>query len=231
MQVKSILRMERPAVTEDALLRILHMPADTDPEDIGTIRDMLAQASALAVPKAVYDVAPISEKGDGYVTVGDVTIRSPLVRENLDGAGRIVPFVATCGAELEEWSRAYDGDPLKQYWADGIKLLYLSVIRAEMTQTVRRSYFPSGDMSAMSPGSLAAWPLTEQAKVFRLLGGVTEDIGVKLTDSFLMLPSKSSSGFFFSARTHYENCRLCPMANCPNRRAEYDPAAGSHTIA
>ena len=222
--MKSILRLERPAVTEDALLRILRMPADADEEDIRTIREMLAQASARAVPKAVYDVAFISDKGDHYVKIRDVTIRSPLVRENLDGVNRIVPFVVTCGTELEEWSRAYDGDPLTQYWADGIKLLYLSVMRGEMTRAVRRMYFPVADMSAMSPGSLAAWPLTEQAKVFRLLGGVTEDIGVRLTDSFLMLPSKSASGFFFSARTHYENCRLCPM-NCPNRRAAYDPAA------
>ena len=62
--MKSILRLERPAVTEDALLRILRMPADADEEDIRTIREMLAQASARAVPKAVYDVAFISDKGD-----------------------------------------------------------------------------------------------------------------------------------------------------------------------
>ena len=214
-----VLRLEQPSVTEEALFRILKMDPD-DSEFAGDIRAMFQEASALAVPKGMYSLCQVTEKGADYVVAGQVRIKSQLVRKNLDKTDRIVPFVATCGAELEEWSRAYT-DPLEAYWADGIKLLYLGEIRKALSEEIRNRYFPVGDMSAMSPGSLPAWPLPAQKTLFSLLGTVTEDIGVSLTESFLMQPSKSSSGFFFSAEHHYVNCAYCPMPNCPNRSAPY----------
>lgn len=216
----TVLRLEQPSVTEEALFRSLKMdPADD--EFAGDIRAMFREASSLAVPKGMYTMCQITEKGDDFVLAGTVRITSQLVRKNLEKTDRIVPFVATCGVELEEWSRKYT-DPLEGYWADGIKLLYLQQIRKALSEEIRSRYFPVGDMSAMTPGSLPAWPLPAQKTVFSLLGSVTEDTGVFLTESFLMRPSKSSSGFFFSAQRHYVNCTYCPMPNCPNRGAPYE---------
>ena len=80
---------------------------------------------------------------------------------------------------------------------------------------------PDTIMSKMNPGSLKEWPLVSQKVLFNIIGNVFEDVGVSLTDSCLMLPSKSVSGFFFSSKEFYENCQLCPIINCPSRRAEY----------
>ena len=49
-----------------------------------------------------------------------------------------------------------------------------------------------------------------------------EDIGVELTDTFLMLPVKSGSGLLFETEQSYENCSMCPRTDCPNRRAQFD---------
>ncbi len=214
-----IIRLEQPAVQEDALFRILKM----DPEDEAfseDIRAMFRHAASMAVPKAVYTLSPVTEKGDGFVTAGGVRIESALVRKNLDQADRIAPFAATCGVELEEWSRAYD-DPLEAYWADGIKMLYLGLARQAVTAEIRSRFFPVGDMSCMTPGSLPAWPLPAQRTLFTLLHSGASQIGISLTESFLMQPSKSVSGFYFSARHHYENCTYCPMPHCPGRSAPY----------
>ena len=214
-----MIQLEHPPVTEDALFRILKMDPGDD-EFAGDIRAMFQEASALAVPKGMYALCQVTEKGADFVVAEQIQIKSSLVRKNLDKTDRIVPFVTTCGVELEEWSRTYT-DPLEAYWADGIKLLYLHEIRKALSEEIRNRYFPVGDMSAMTPGSLPAWPLPAQKTIFSLLGTVTEDIGVSLTESFLMQPSKSSSGFFFSAERHYVNCAYCPMPNCPNRSAPY----------
>jgi hypothetical protein len=77
-------------------------------------------------------------------------------------------------------------------------------------------------LSRMNPGSLPDWPLSEQKQLFTLLGEGPQSIGIRLTDSFLMLPIKSVSGIWFPSEATYENCQLCPREQCPGRRAPYD---------
>ncbi len=221
--MQKALCLDHPPVDEETLFRQLRIPPDAEPEDRERLREMLRGAAAVAYPKAVYALCPVGHKAPGQVEIGGRIIRSELVSRNLANANRVVAYVATCGVELEAWSQQYAGDLLEEYWADGIKLLYLGRIRQALTEEVRRAYFPTGDLSVMSPGSLSQWPLTEQCVLFSLLDGVTQATGVQLTGTCLMLPSKSVSGFFFSAETHYENCRLCLMPDCPGRRAPYQP--------
>jgi hypothetical protein len=58
--------------------------------------------------------------------------------------------------------------------------------------------------------------------LFGLLGDVEAAVGVRLTESFLMLPNKTVSGLVFPTTTSFASCQLCPRAVCPNRRAPYD---------
>lgn len=162
-----MIQLEHPPVTEDSLFRILKMDPGDD-EFAGDIRAMFQEASALAVPKGMYALCQVTEKGADFVVAEQIQIKSSLVRKNLDKTDRIVPFVTTCGVELEEWSRTYT-DPLEAYWADGIKLLYLHEIRKALSEEIRNRYFPVGDMSVMTPGSLPAWPLPAQKRCFPCL--------------------------------------------------------------
>lgn len=209
------------SITNEALLKKLHLPDDPDDEDYQKATSMLKEAAACSRPKFVYGIAPIEEKGDDYIVAAGHRLVSPLIRKNLDKTHRIIPYVATCGVEVDQWSRQFT-DMLENFWADEIKNMILAQVIKTMRKTVREKFFGTSDMSIMSPGSLAAWPVTEQTSLFELIGNVQEDTGVVLTDSYLMLPSKSVSGFYFSSETHYENCRLCPMPDCPNRSAKYE---------
>jgi hypothetical protein len=38
-----------------------------------------------------------------------------------------------------------------------------------------------------------------------------------------MTPNKTTSGLLFSSEENYYNCQLCPMEDCPGRRAPHDP--------
>lgn len=80
-----------------------------------------------------------------------------------------------------------------------------------------------GGTSTMAPGSLGDWPIQQQKPLFQLLGDTEAMIGVRLTESFLMLPSKSVSGIWFPTQTRFESCQLCPGQRCPNRRAPHAP--------
>ena len=82
---------------------------------------------AVAAPKAVYACLPVS-LCEGGVTVGDVVIDAPFVVEKLAPCSFAVPYVGTCGAEVEAWSESL-ADPLERYWADRLKLLLLGRVQ------------------------------------------------------------------------------------------------------
>ncbi len=219
--MKTFLAQQLPIKLEAApLLKKLRIAADPHDEDFQSFSRMLDEARAIARPQYAYGIAAVEEKGTDTVLIEGRLIKSSLVRQNLDQTHRVFPYIATCGSELDRWSQAYT-DLLENYWADEIKNRALQLAIMAMRQTVKETYFVGQDLSQMSPGSLPEWPLPEQAFLFDLLQEEAAAMEVRLTDSFLMVPSKSVSGFYFTSQSHFENCRLCPMPNCPNRRVPY----------
>jgi len=186
-----------------------------------TIERLAEEAQAIAKPKAFYKVAAIDQKETDHVIIDGITFRSRVLRINLEQAYRVFPGVATCGVELDEWVASKD-DMLDQFYADAIAgfALYSAT---EAVETHIKGHFRPDGLSQMNPGSLEDWPLTEQTSLFSLLGDPQERIGVTLMPSMLMLPTKSVSGIWFPLAESFESCQLCPMPDCPGRRAPYDP--------
>lgn len=185
--------------------------------------DLVDACLAVAAPKAVYACLPVSACDDG-ICVGDVVIDAPFVVEKLLPCSFAVPYVGTCGAEAEAWAESLT-DPLERYWADKLKLMLLGSVQRELREEIRATHFAESEhMASLNPGSLPQWPISEQTKLFAMLKGGADAIGVILKESFLMVPTKSGSGIYFAHNEHYENCMLCPRVDCPNRRA---PFAGS----
>lgn len=187
---------------------------------VAHLKHLVDQAEAIANPKAIYRMAFIEERGDDYVVVDGVRLTSRVVRVNLADAQRLFAYVATCGVELEEWAHQID-DMLQRFWAEAINEMVLHSAGLALREHLLHVY-QIGNASTMNPGSLADWPLAEQRKLFSLLDNTAETIGVQLTESLLMLPTKSVSGILFPTEETFASCQLCPRDPCPNRRAPYD---------
>jgi hypothetical protein len=181
---------------------------------------MAAQAQAAARPKVLYRVSLAEPAGDQAVVVDGVRFTSRVLRVNLADAHRVFPFLGTCGAEMAAWAAAYD-DLLESFWA-GLMMEQALYAALQFFEAHIEKLYQPGTMASMNPGSLEDWPLSEQAPMFALLGDTRQQIGVRLTDSMLMVPAKSVSGILFPAEESYANCQLCPREVCPNRRAPYD---------
>lgn len=200
----------------------LRLPRDGD--DFNLLRRLLEEAAAAGAPRAVYRACRVAERGEDSVVLGGKEFRSRVLAVNLADAHRVFAYVATCGPALERWSTGH-ADPLSAWLADYAKTVALEAARTFVFRHVRETWrMPK--LSAMAPGSLPDWPLTQQQPLFQLLGDVAGTAGVVLTDSCLMLPTKSVSGILFPAATDFSSCLLCPRENCPGRRAPWDPALG-----
>lgn len=204
------------------LLKHLHFEEDSAQAEIA--EELLDEAKEVASPKSLIKVLPVA-LGEETITIGDVEITYPYVRKMLAGNEKVAAYITTCGEELENWSKTKKGDPLEEFIADAVKLVYLYNVQKPLREMVIKDVFPgTGHLAALNPGSLEMWPISEQKKLFSMLGGedeVREKIGVTLAESFLMYPTKTTSGVFFLSEVEYENCELCPRLTCPNRRARY----------
>jgi hypothetical protein len=183
---------------------------------------LIAEALALAEPRAAYTVGYIDEKRDAETVIDGRLFKSRVLRKNLDAVNRVFAAVVTLGGRLEA---AADGRPdmLEKYYLDAIANIALAEARTQLIGHLC-ARFGLEKISWMSPGSLADWPIDEQRPLFALLDGVEQAIGVTLTESLLMLPRKSVSGIFFPSETTFFSCRLCPRERCEGRKARYDEA-------
>lgn len=202
----------------EELLPMLNIKPGSDFD--GRLRFLLGEALRVARPKAVYKLSSVEHRDDGIVMIDDVQIQSRVMQINLKECHRAFPFIATCGTELEDWSKTLD-NTLESFWGNTISLLALHAAMDAFQKHLRKTY-ETGMTSSMNPGSLDDWPLLEQHKIFSLLSGASAEIGVRLTRSAMMIPLKSVSGLEFESGEKFHNCQLCSRENCPVRRAPYD---------
>jgi hypothetical protein len=201
-------------------MRAGHVRADTGDER--EFKELVDTARELGRPKALYEACFIDARGPETVTISGITFTSPVLRRNLEKAERVFAFVATCGHELDE-VRLPAGDYLKGFWWDAIKASLLRSAREHLERELAQR-FALGKTAVMNPGSGDAnvWPIEQQKELFSLLGDVRGQIGVRLTDSFLMVPNKTVSGVRFPTEVDFRSCQLCHRPGCPSRGAAFD---------
>ena len=200
--------------------RLRLAPGSDEAREFGVL---LERARAVGRPKALYTTAFVAARRGATVVLNAETFASPVLARNLRSVERVFPYVATCGVE-------YDALPLPEesmlcrFWLDEIKAEALEQAHAALRRRIEEQFRP-GKLAGMNPGAsgIAIWSITDQRPLFRLLGDVEGLIGVRLTESCLMIPNKSLSGLFFTSEFGVDNCAVCPRAGCRGRRAPYDP--------
>ena len=205
-------------IDPDALMTTLRLKASAG--HVAEIERLAQTAQRIGRPKGMYKVAYIEAKGEDFIDLGGPVFTSRVLRVNVEQAHKVFPYIVTCGMELHEWARSID-DLLQRFWAEAIGEMALrSAVRFLEKHLTEQYQF--SQLSRMNPGSLADWPLEEQRVLFELLGDTQAAIGVRLTDSLLMVPTKSVSGVWFPTEESFASCQLCPREDCRGRRAPYD---------
>jgi hypothetical protein len=195
--------------------------AETYPELHEELARFVDQASACARPKAGFSVAFIDDRAGDRVVIGGEHFQSEILAENLAEINRVFPYVATCGTELDSLDLS-GFDPFASFWHATIKAMALDAAYRELGRQMRET-FGIERMSSMNPGSgnVDVWPIEQQRPLFALLGDAEGELGVRLTESFLMVPDKTVSGIFFASDVLYVNCQSCEREVCPDRRAPF----------
>ena len=215
----------RIVLTDIAFTPALSMVSDGkfykgDEKDPALLR-LLERCKAAAKPKAIAVCLEVSHDAEGRVTaIGGEPMCSPILDEQLKDLHRVFAYVATCGTEMANVD--YEGSDevrraLLSFCLGGMHAA-MDALTKELTER-----YHLGKTGVLNPGSLPEWPLSEQPKLFRLLGDVTGDIGVTLEKNNFMSPLATSSGLLFETEKDYQNCSYCTNLRCVIRRAPYEP--------
>jgi hypothetical protein len=202
------------------LMKQVHIEHGSD--DAEDLRALVDMAMKVGKPKAAYAVSFVEGRDGDTVVVGGIAFTSRTLSRNLASSERVFPLVATCGQEMDEAYPAR-GDMLKEFWWDSIKAHLLGAAHKHLNDHLHRT-FRLGKTSTMRPGSgdASVWPIEQQRGLFSLLGDVEQAIGVRLTDSFLMVPNKTTSGILFPTEVDFRSCEVCHRENCPSRHAPFN---------
>jgi len=144
-----------------------------------------------------------------------------IVYQQLKKSEHIAVFVCTAGNGVSYWSRQImSAEPLKGYIADILGSVVVEAAIDAIQKKLEEEMKQAGlkITNRYSPG-YCGWHTGEQHKLFGLL---PDNIcGIQLTESALMLPVKSVSGFIgigANVRFNSYTCRICDAKFCVYRK-------------
>lgn len=198
-------------------------------------RRSIERALELAEPAALYelyDVGSVSE--DRLILANGQSFSSRLIVHQLGRARKLAVAVCTVGPRLPAASTAAfsGGDSMMGFLLDTAGSLAVGNVAMGLLRHVAQVAEGLGLSASFSiaPGS-AECTLEDQRVVFGLLP--TQDIGVRLTDSLVMVPIKSVSlvvgiGVEMPSQLEHSQCEFCPRREtCPSSRLRQ----GDHNLA
>jgi hypothetical protein len=170
-------------------------PAQASASLVAGAQEVLGEAQALIVPAALYTILPVNDFEHKQVTLENgTTLNGSLVARALAGATQVAIAVCTIGPALDERMSALfaAGDSLQAVALEGAGVAAIRQVSMQVGVRICDAATARGLSVGMraSPGQ-EGWSIQQQRLIFGLVP--TQEIGVQLTPSCLMLPQKSVS--------------------------------------
>jgi len=193
------------------------------PRLVAAVDRIIERVPALAHPRAVYEVHETARDDDGATMISGKRFEGTILRRVLTGSDLAALYAVTLGPELDaESSRlAAGGDVLSSVLLDTAGTLILAVASRSLIERIYTTEAAARGCAVTHPfgPGQCRWDLAEQRVLFDLIA--PSQVGISLTDTFLMIPKKSVSGIIGIGKPGEiftsTPCRLCDRKDCPGR--------------
>lgn len=203
-----------PKLDEREVLRYAGVRGEADENVAALLRECLKEAETAFSYRVCYCEMTVEKALSVF--------GKECLAERFESAEKIVVFAATVGLEIDRLTKKYAG-------ISTAKALLFQALGAERIESLcnafcedmRRKYEAKGwhIHPRFSPG-YGKFPLEKQTEIFALLD-CPKTIGVTLSDSLLMSPTKSVTALFAIGKTPYEEiiaCARCEKTDCNYRK-------------
>lgn len=194
-----------------------------DDQTLGLIADSFGNLRILSSRKSVYRIFDLEQEGGETVRFGSLTVKSKSLGKNLRGCDKIVLFGATLGIGVDQLlSRTSKTDMAKTVVLQACAAALLEEYCDECQERIRQEMESEGRYlrPRFSPG-YGDFPIECQRDLVRMLD-CAKSIGLTLTESCMMAPSKSVTAVIGAGRAavrcHRQGCESCEKLDCIYRR-------------
>lgn len=197
-------------------------PADAD--TLSLLQEVAEAAHTCIQPKSIYKEVALHRVTDEDAEIGGIVFHSRKLQAHLKDSDRILVFAATLGANADTLVRRYAaGNTAKAAVAQAVLAAMIEHYCDEICDRIADEEAKNGYFlrPRFSPG-YADLELSAQRSLFSLLE-ITKRIGITLTDTCLMLPTKSVTAFIGLSKTKScktESCEICTDTECAYRKED-----------
>jgi hypothetical protein len=193
---------------EREILRYAMLPSFAPPPEELPLEECLKAAKGAALCRAVWRRYPVSRDGE-TLDLGFARTESTDLRRHLEGCGEILLFACTAGAETDRRiARAKLQSPAKGLLMHAIGAQQVEGACDRLCRQLAE-LFPDRQLTDRYSPGYGDLPLAMQREVFAALD-CERTIGVTLTESLLMTPSKSVTAIIGMK----EREQACDSRNC-----------------
>lgn len=222
MLIERSVRVESLNITHKDIYIAMGYRNDTpDADTVHLIDEVLSDITKIGVVRYIYFVSEAQILSDAEVKIGDTAFSlGGNIGQYLQGVQKACLYVSTAGREYDDYlqEQKHSGDILREFIADAIGTVLAELSSSLIAEELEREY--NLKVSAPYSPGYCGWNISEQEKLFALFPATP--CGVTLSESFLMSPVKSVSGFFGlgdDSLKRPKHCDLCNNLNCFKRRA------------
>ncbi len=194
-----------------------------DDQILGLIADSFESLRTVSSRKSVYRIFDLEQEDGETVRFGSLTVKSKNLGKNLRGCDKIVLFGATLGIGVDQLlSRTSKTDMAKTVVLQACAAALLEEYCDECQERIREEMESEGRYlrPRFSPG-YGDFSIECQRDLVRMLD-CAKSIGLTLTESCMMAPSKSVTAVIGAGRAavrcHRQGCESCEKIDCIYRR-------------
>lgn len=196
---------------------------EADAQIMQSMEDAIEKLQRVVQPRWLYEVFPLTLHLDGTIDFHCFQAVSKNLSKNLTGCEQVVIFAATLGIQVDLLVERY----VKLQISQGVIMQAVAAAMIEQfcdtcQETIRQQMEQQGWYlrPRFSPG-YGDFALEHQRDVISVLQ-CPKKIGLTLTDSLLMAPTKSVTAVIGLSRTkqpcHRHGCEVCEKTDCAFRR-------------
>jgi len=197
---------------------------DAVPEErvVLMVEDVVREIVPVAEPRFMFDIVDATRLSPSRICLRGVEFFcGPIIGSYLRGMTRSCVFVATAGKAFEDAVRTLgdSGDIVLSFVADALGSVLAEMAVSELGKRLPELAGPGFNVSLPYSPGYCGWDIREQKAFFSLFPD--SPCGVVLSDSCLMRPEKSVSGFFALGSDLVPQpyrCDVCGNPNCFKRK-------------
>ena len=209
--------------TREAVRYLGYKNHAVDDHTLFLVRSSFQELEQEAQKRIIYRIFDLRTNGRQQIMIGNMTVESRSLSKNLKGCGQVLMLGATLGNRVDQLLRRYSlNEMARAVVIQACAAAFLEEYLDDWQKEMKKDLLEEGIYlrPRFSPG-YGDFSIRHQQEILRMLDAA-KTIGLTMTESCMLVPSKSVTAVIGMSRKymecHRKGCEACDKIDCEYRR-------------